>query len=160
MTRGSDSISSSTRTFQSSPSIEPDKKPKKADKPAASRPRLKLNGSRLLSLLLALFAVFMIIQYHDAKQKLDGNQAANVSHQTASIVSRVQKLILLPHNETPTIVTVKDASKLQSEAFYADAQNGDVTLVYSKAKKAILYRPSQNIIVNVANVTVSTTPQQ
>jgi hypothetical protein len=77
------------------------------------------------------------------------------SRQVNDVISRVSKLIILPQDEKPTIVTVKDASKLKGEQFYAEARNGDVTLVYSQAKKAILYRPSANVIVNVANVTVT-----
>jgi hypothetical protein len=68
---------------------------------------------------------------------------------------QLSKLILLPADETPTIVTVKDAAQLRKQAFYAQAQNGDLVFVYKKAQKAILYRPSTQLIINVMPVKVS-----
>lgn len=50
-------------------------------------------------------------------------------------------------DETPTIATVSDITKLQGQPFFAKAQNGDKVYVYSNAKKAILYRPSENKII-------------
>lgn len=66
------------------------------------------------------------------------------------IKSNVAKLIEVPQDEDPTIANVVDAPKLQKEAFYAKAQNGDRALFYVKAKKAFLYRPSSNKIIEVA----------
>ena len=89
--------------------------------------------------------------------------AAQATNQT--LITQVGKLIVLPTGETPTIATVVDASKLQSQAFFAKAQNGDKVLLYSVAKEAILYRPSSNKIVEVAPINIgsstsSTTPSK
>jgi hypothetical protein len=50
------------------------------------------------------------------------------------------------------LATVTDASKLNSQRFFKDAQNGDEVLIYALASKAILYRPKINKIVEVASV--------
>ena len=144
------STTSSTRTFMTSPSS--DKKPSPMLK--LSRPSwLKLPW--LIIVILLLISGFLFWQYHQARQKLQAESVANSSTQLNDVVSRVGKLIILPKNETPTLVTVKDVTKLQNESFYAGAKNGDITLIYPKEQKAILYRPSANIIVNVAHVTVT-----
>ena len=68
------------------------------------------------------------------------------------VVAQVGKLILLPEGETPTIATVSDPSALKNQAFFADAKKGDKVLIYTNAKKAILYDPVIKKIINVAPV--------
>lgn len=69
-------------------------------------------------------------------------------------VEEVGKLYALPADEQPSVATVSDKSKLKNEAFFASAENGDITLIYPNAKLAILYRPSTKQIVNVSSVTI------
>ncbi len=68
----------------------------------------------------------------------------------------------LPSGETPTVAAVSDVSKLQGQQFFVNAKNGDQVLIYSNAKKAILYRPSTNKIIEVGpvNLTPSEAPTQ
>jgi hypothetical protein len=79
----------------------------------------------------------------------------NDSADTSQVVSRVGNMMLLPE-ETPTIATVSDLSKLQGQKFFAHASKGDIVLMYAKAQKAILYSPSQNKIIEVAPITNET----
>ncbi len=74
--------------------------------------------------------------------------------------SEVGKLIELPTDETPTVATVVDASKVKSQAFFANAQNGDRVLLYSKSSKAILYRPSTKKIIEVAPINIGANQTQ
>lgn len=75
-----------------------------------------------------------------------------------TLVAKVGKLMLLPSDEDPSkVVTVVDAEKLKDQAFFAKAQNGDVTLIYNNAKIAILYSPKRNLILNVSPI--STNPE-
>lgn len=74
--------------------------------------------------------------------------------QTESLVKEVGALTVLPSDETPTVATVADAGKLKNQAFFKDAQNGDKVLIYTKAKKAILYRPTTKKIVEIAPVNI------
>ena len=67
-------------------------------------------------------------------------------------VEKISSLILLPQGEEPTVATVADKTKLDSQPFFKDALNGDKVLIYAKAGVAILYRPSLNKIVTVAPV--------
>ena len=42
------------------------------------------------------------------------------------------------------------SSKLKAQPFFAKAQDYDQVLIFEKAKKAILYRPSTNKLIEVA----------
>ena len=143
------STTSSTRTFMK-PSVEPS-----APKKLPRLPTGKLTLPWLIVIVLIVASIFLFFQYREAKNKLKASTPAAATKQVKDTVAQVRTLIILPPGEQPTIVTVKDASKLKSEKFYADARDGDITLVYSKAQKAILYRPSAHIIVNAAPVTVT-----
>lgn len=72
--------------------------------------------------------------------------------EVSELLSRVGKLIVLPENEMPTLATILDENKVKEELFFKNAKNGDKLLAYVKNKKAILYRPSTNKIVEVAPI--------
>lgn len=67
------------------------------------------------------------------------------------LVLRVSKLIDLPKDEAPTVATVSDTTKLGNHDFFKHARQGDNVLIYSKHKKVILYRSSENRIVDVGS---------
>lgn len=69
-------------------------------------------------------------------------------------VEEIGKLYALPAEEKPSVATVKDKEQLKDQQFFARAENGDITLIYSNAKLAILYRPSTKQLVNVSSVTI------
>lgn len=74
-------------------------------------------------------------------------------------IEEVGKLYDLPKGEEPSVATVKDKSQLADQPFFAKAENGDVTLIYSTAKLALLYRPSTKQLVNVSTVTIQDSAQ-
>lgn len=72
----------------------------------------------------------------------------------AKLVAEIGKLMDLPKNETPTVATVTDVSKLKAEPFFQNAKNGDKVLIYQNAKKVILYNPGAKKIVNAGPFSV------
>ena len=82
-------------------------------------------------------------------QAILGKSSANLNEGEINkqILDKVSKLIELP-DETPTIATITDKTKLQ-DVFFARAQNGDKILIFQNSKKAIIYRESANKIIEV-----------
>lgn len=70
------------------------------------------------------------------------------------IKESVGKLMVLPENEVPTYATVNDLEPLKGNLFFEKARLGDKVLVYSKNGKAILYRPSENKIIEVGPLNI------
>lgn len=128
-----------------------------ATAPSSSNPRqmIKKGGlaSKIFILLIVIFggaAVYFYTQY--ATLKADPNKTAKA--ETAKLVSQVSRLIVLPTGEDPTVATVTDLDKLKDQPFFAHAKNGDKVLIYTQAKKAILFDPVANKIVEVAPINI------
>ncbi len=71
-----------------------------------------------------------------------------------TLATKVGMLMVLPTDETPTIATVADPEALKNQAFFANAKVGDKVLIYTNAKKAILFDPVLNKILNVAPLNI------
>ena len=84
--------------------------------------------------------------------KQDPNKTAR--EDTEKLVAKVGKLIVLPEGETPTVATVSDPEKLKDQAFFAKAKTGDKVLIYTNARKALLYDVENNKIVEVAPINI------
>ncbi len=108
---------------------------------------------------LAAFGTYYFRQY----QHLKDNPPSADSVQKAEndkIVAKAAKLYNLPSDEQPQVIFVKDKSKLtdqEKSILLAKAETGDYELIYLKNKLAVLYRPSENKIVQSSPVTVNNT---
>jgi hypothetical protein len=124
--------------------------------------KLKGNKAVMLLVMLGLVAVlvgaagYFYMQYDKQKKEVArlSNPQEAARAETEQLKSEVASLIELPSGENPTIATVVDASKLKSQAFFANAENGDRVLIFTQAKKAILYRPSTKKIIEVAPINI------
>jgi hypothetical protein len=87
-------------------------------------------------------------------RKLNTNPQAEAKKEAALVIAAVGKIMILPPNEIPTIATVSDPNALKDQAFFNNAQKGDKVLIYSQSKKAILYSPSMNKIIDVAPLNI------
>ena len=95
-------------------------------------------------------AAYFYKQLSDIKK--DPNKLS--SDELKSTITAVGRLIVLPTGEEPTLATVADLSKLKDQPFFANAKVGDKVLIYTNAKKAVLYDPQANKIVDVAPVNI------
>lgn len=78
-----------------------------------------------------------------------------IKEEIKKLVDQVSKLIAVP-DETPTVATVSDSEKLKPNPFFQNAQNGDKVLIFTGAKKAIIYRPNDNKIIEVGPLSIGT----
>lgn len=90
-------------------------------------------------------------QYNKTKAMLSDPNAVDKAESEATL-SKIKKLMILPSDENPSIATVLDAGKLKDQPFFANAENGDKVVIYTKSQIAILYSPGKNLIVNVAPI--------
>ena len=104
-------------------------------------------------LLIASLGVngFLIYQLSKRQNISTVQQPQQTEDKTLLTLNAVSKLMELP-DEKPTVATVSDPEKLKEQIFFANAQLDDVVLLYMAAKKAILYRPSINKIIEVAPI--------
>ncbi len=123
--------------------------------PATVLPVEKQSSSKVLGLRSVIVLLLLIILAGGVYIYMKREQKSETPDQVAqdeitSVIQSVGKLIVLPQDEVPTLATVADPQKLQGQTFFAAATKGDKVLIYTKAKKAILYNPTKNIIVEVA----------
>lgn len=69
------------------------------------------------------------------------NTQTMVPKKDHDLVSEVGKLVDLPSGENPTIATITEIEKLKVQPLFAKAKNGDQVLIFTKAKKVIIYDP-------------------
>lgn len=121
--------------------------------------QIRLSKQGIVATLLIIVFVGAIgvgAYYYKSYQKLLKNPDIITTQEVSWLQQSVGKLMTLP-NETPSTATVLDKEKLKEQAFFANAENGDKILIYSTAKKAILYRPSTNKIIEVMPIALDNT---
>ncbi len=102
----------------------------------------------VLLLVLAGSATYLYMQVSTLKQ----DPEALARKEAEELVAVVGKLILLPKDELPTVATVSDPTKLSDQAFFAKAKVGDKVLLYPTSRKAYLYDPEANRVLEVAPI--------
>ncbi len=114
-----------------------------------------------LTVVILVAAGFFAYQYIHTRNEL--NKAKNpeqaAKQETQDILDDIGKYLELPSGENPTMATVSNKEKLQSQPFFEHAENGDKVLVYTKAQQAILYRPSTKKVIEFAPVNSGATEQ-
>lgn len=122
------------------------------------KPSIRLSKRRFLRPLIALvivgLLVFFAYEYAHTKNQLEklSNPKTATESATQQLINSVSKLMQLPNNETPVLASINNAASLRSQGgfaryFYANAQNGDKLLIYTKNNLGVIYRPSTNKII-------------
>lgn len=99
-------------------------------------------------------SVYFYFQYQSLQSKLQNPNTA-LGEVNRQLLEKVGKLIELPTGEDPTIATINDIEKLKNQPFFARAKNGDKLIVYNNARKAYLYDPTTEKLVDVAPVNIN-----
>jgi hypothetical protein len=112
---------------------------------------IKRNYIKIIILFFVLAGIAVLgffyqdnISYKNPDTILDG--------EAKIVFDKVNKLAVVPQNETPTLAKVSNPELLKDQAFFIDAKKGDVVLIFSNSKKAVLYDPVQNKIINMTTI--------
>lgn len=112
--------------------------------------------------VIALVAIGLGGYFYYQLRLLKTNPQTMAKEEVTDLVSKISKIYLLPIGEDPTIATVSDPEALKNQSFFNESIKGDKVLIYTKAGKAILYRPSIGKIIETApinnNKELSTSP--
>jgi hypothetical protein len=105
----------------------------------------------ILSIVGIGTGVYFYRQYRVSEEKLK-NPTEAAKLESKALMAKVGKLMVLP-NEEAQVATVTDVENLKkTQPFFQDAKDNDKLLLFPNAKKAVLYRESANVIVNVAPI--------
>lgn len=108
----------------------------------------------LILLVVAVVAIGLAVYFYNQASQLKNDPQKLAADEVQRVVERVGELIVLPEGEQPTVATVTDPERLKDQPFFAKAKVGDRVLIYTNARKAILYDPVAHKIVEVAPLNI------
>lgn len=119
----------------------------------------------VLIIIVLLSGAYFYIQYQRVKRELAETTAVVPQNKKGIFIDEVAKLIPLPRDEEPTLIRINDAERAKNQPFFFNAKDGDVALLYKKAKRAILYDPVAKRIIQAgplveASVSASLAPAE
>lgn len=110
----------------------------------------------ILIIIIVLALVYAVYNKFLGDKTSDGQLS---DKKVASLTKKVSKLINVP-DEKPVIATILKADELIAEQkFYTGSQNGDFVLIFPTAQKAIIYRESDDKLINVGPIIVDQAQQ-
>lgn len=100
--------------------------------------------------ILVLLIVISVLawKYQTATKDPAKKSQEKALAEAEKVTKQVSVIYQIPTDEAPTVALIEDKSKLGSEEFYKNAQNGDYVLIFSQNKFAIIYRQNENKIIN------------
>lgn len=114
--------------------------------------KLLIAIAALLFISLTSAAVYFYVQYRQV--------TSDETKKAERLIKTLSKFVQLPSDEVPTVATVADKTKLDNNPFLNQAENGDMIVIYSQDGKAILYRPSEEKIIDMTRINISNDSQQ
>jgi len=113
----------------------------------------------LIILIIVLIGIFGVLVFLSVKN-LQPQASSPSTSQEGDILSKLSSVMILPDEKNPKIATISDVDKLktQDQEFYKNAKNGDTIIIYSSI--VVIYRSSENKIVNIAPISqdITSTP--
>lgn len=117
-------------------------------------------------LLFGFVLVVLVVGggYYAWNYNIDQSGLANLSastkvtdDQVKDLVARISKFLVVPTDENPSVVVLKDTAQLAAQqSFYQGAKDGDVLIVYSN--RAIIYDVKADKLVNVGPIVRNDNP--
>jgi hypothetical protein len=104
------------------------------------------------TILIFVIAIGLGICFYYKLNKIQNNSNQVREREVDVLVSKVSDLYLIPLDERPTIATVSDPLALKDKSFFKQSEKGDKVLIFTKAGRAVLYRPRIDKIIEVAPI--------
>lgn len=111
-------------------------------------------GRRVSVFIFLLVVLAIVVGYFFSNRISYKNPELAAENQARVLAAKVEKLVRFSQTETPTVATVTDPKMLKDQVFFAEAKKGDQVLIYPSSKKAVLYDPVENKIINMASVNI------
>ena len=140
------------------PKPVPKKKPKQPENLREALSQAVIEKARewtpYLFIGVVIIAAGISIYFWSQAEALKKNPQRAAQEETLKLIGAISELIVLPEGENPTVATVTDPERLKDQPFFAKAQTGDKVLIYTNSRKAILYSPKENKIIEVAPINI------
>ena len=115
-------------------------------------PMTKRKFTNIVLLVIVITSLSFGGYFYYKFRALKNNPNAQVQKEAEDLLAQVAQIYLIPTGEEPTIATVSDPNALKNQSFFTQSQKGDKVLIFSKAGRAVLYRPSINKIIETAPI--------
>lgn len=101
----------------------------------------------ILFIFSLLFGVYFFYKY-----KNDSNIDKIKKNESEELLSKISEIYLIQNDEKPAIAIVTDPNVFIDQNFFVDAKEGDVIYMFYIDKKAVLYRPNINKIIDIVSL--------
>jgi hypothetical protein len=115
------------------------------------RPSSRIWQVTILIMAIIIVALLGACGYLLSYQRTSLLGSGNDKQEVTAIIKELSQRISLP-SEQAVLAKVLDRHKLNDTQLAAEAQNGDALLIYPKAKRVFLYRPSTHKLVDIFRV--------
>lgn len=116
-------------------------------------------GFTILIVIVVIDSLAAAAYFYKQYKEIKDNPNKISLDEINSLTMVIGKFMDLPTDETPTLAIVTDKEKLKDQDFFKKSENGDKILIYANAKKAILYRPSTQKVIEVAPLLIGNSDQ-
>ncbi len=106
-----------------------------------------VHGREILLGLLAIFVAGGIWYAVSVDMKVETPSEKKAKEER--LIREVGSHVILPTSETPQLATVVDPAQYKNDPLLSQSLAGDKVLVFPTLKKAILYRPSLDRVVDM-----------
>ena len=137
------------------PQFKSEHKSPKIKKHKGSSPEWKKIAAIVGAVLAVALIGWSVYSSIELSKMQDPDYASQHAQEEVEVlVQKVGKLMELPEGE-PVIATVSDKSKLTDQPFFAKAENGDKVLIFADSSIAIIYRGSNDKIINSGPIAIT-----
>lgn len=105
----------------------------------------------ILIFIILVFLSFGLYFYFKLNKIENNHNEIKNQKELKTLMNKISEHYLMPTDEEPTVATVTDPEA----TFFKLSEKGDKVFIFTKAGKAVLYRPSIDKIIEIISVKTS-----